>query len=181
VWWTRVRVKITAAVFIHTAAPLEDTHVKKRQMCFQCHKLDTLSHIINLSRDFSDAHIELSRMFLRDTVGNAKAHSLKLITLFLGVLEGRIDISVRAGEFWKRGEHEVGQLSFGRPRKRVLWRRVKVTAGMFIYTASEPPDTKFNVYIWAFRVASSALSTAWKVSDAVFFDATHVLAVWATT
>lgn len=88
-------------------------------MCFRCYKLNTLSHIINLSRGFSDAHIDLSRIFLRDTVGNAKAHSLELI-LSLHRPFGRKDKHVRiASMFWKRGEHEVGQLGFGRLGKRV--------------------------------------------------------------
>jgi len=91
VWWTRVRVKVTAAVFIYTTTQLEDIHAKRR-MCFWCYKLDTLSHIINLSRDFSDAHMDLSRMCLRDSVGNAKSHSLEPMTLWLDVLEGRRNI-----------------------------------------------------------------------------------------
>jgi len=93
--------QVTATVFIRTAAQLGDTYMKRR-MCFRYYKLDTLSHINNLSRDFSDAHIDLSRMCLRDTVGNAKSHSLELMTLWLGVLEGRTNMSSSYARFGRK-------------------------------------------------------------------------------
>jgi len=70
---------------------------------FRRYKLDTLSHIINLSRGFLDAHIDLSRMFLRDTVGNAKSHSLELI----------VSVLVRFG---RKDKHKTLQASFGRKK-----------------------------------------------------------------
>jgi len=98
-------------VFKCTAAQLGDTYAK-RLMCFRCYKLDTLSHIINLSRDSSDAHIDLSRMVLRDTVSNAKSHSLEPMTRFLGGLEGGANMRTLQASFWKKEDHDSDSVHF---------------------------------------------------------------------
>ena len=56
----------------------------------------------NFSRYFSSTHIAQSKMILRDTVGDAKSHSLELTTLFLDVLEGRTNIVAAEANFGRK-------------------------------------------------------------------------------